>query len=147
MIPDFRTFPNHIENPIISLLEYYRDLQLPEQDELILNSGGPVTDLSEYSFLPCLQSVRVLFFEPLSEIELDSSSALQGNINLGNNNELIVLVQKYSLSSWETVNEYQVETLEEAIKIAEDLGLPYENVDSFPIIPGGFTGILGYDLN
>ena len=147
MIPEYRTFPNQIENPIISLLEYYRDLQLPEQDELILNSGGPVTDLSEYSFLPCLQSVRVLFFEPLSEIELDSSSALQGDINLGNNNELIVLVQKYSLSSWETVNEYQVETLEEAIKIAEDLELPYENVNNFPIIPGGFTGILGYELN
>ena len=90
MIPEYRTFPNQIENPIISLLEYYRDLQLPEQDELILNSGGPITDLSEYSFLPCLQSVRVLFFEPLSEIELDSSSALQGDINLGNNNELIV---------------------------------------------------------
>ena len=86
MIPEFRTFSNYIVNPIISLLEYYRDSQFPEQDELILNSGGPVTDLSEYSFLPCLQSVRILFFEPLGEIELKQSSALQGDIILRINN-------------------------------------------------------------
>lgn len=147
MIPEFRTFENYIENPIISLMENYRDSKLPNQDELILNSGGPVTDLSGHSFLPCLRSVRILFFEPLSETELEQSSALQGNISLGNNNSLIVLVQKFNSSTWETVSEYNVETLEMAIKIAEDLELPYENIGNFPIIPGGFTGILGYDLN
>ena len=147
MIPDFVTFSNSVENPIVSLLEYYRDSELPNFDELILNSGGPVTDLSGHSFLPCLQSVRILFFEPLSEAEFEKSSALQGDIKLGNNNLLTVLVQKYNLSGWDTVNEYQVETLEKAIKIAENLELPYQNIADYPIIPGGFTGILGYDLN
>ncbi len=147
MIPEFRNFSNSVENPIISLLEYYRDYQLPNQDELILNSGGPVTDLSGHSFLPCLQSMRILFFEPLSESKSNTSSALQGDLNLGNNNPLIVFVQKYTLSGWDTVNEYQVETLEMAIKIAENLELPCEDIADYPIIPGGFTGILGYDLN
>ena len=147
MIPEFRTFSNSVENPIVSLLEKYRGSELPNHDELILNSGGPVTDLSGYSFLPCLQSVRILFFEPLSETDLDNSSALQGDIKLGNNNLLTVLVQKYNLSGWDTVNEYQVETLEKAIKIAESLELPYQNIADYPILPGGFTGILGYDLN
>ena len=147
MIPDFVTFSNSVENPIVSLLEYYRDSELPHHDELILNSGGPVTDLSGHSFLPCLQSVRILFFEPLSEVEFEKSSALQGNIKLCNDNPLTVLVQKYNLSGWDTVNEYQVETLEKAIKIAENLELPYQNTADYPIIPGGFAGILGYDLN
>jgi len=147
MIPEFRTFPNSIDNPIVSLLEYYRKSELPNKDELILNSGGPVTDLSEHSFLPCLGSVRILFFEPLAETETRFSSGLQGNVSLGNDNRLIVLVQKFNSLAWETVNEHQVSTLEMAIRIAEDLELPYENVDNHPVIPGGFTGVLGYDLN
>ena len=147
MIPEFRTFSNSVKNPIVSLLENYRGSELPNHDELILNSGGPVTDLSGFSFLPCLRSVRILLFEPLNEADFNKSSALQGDIKLGNNNLLTVFVQKYKLSGWDTVNEYQVETLEKAIKIAESLELPYQNIADHPIVPGGFTGILGYDLN
>ena len=105
MIPEFRTFSNSVKNPIVSLLENYRGSELPNHDELILNSGGPVTDLSGFSFLPCLQSVRILLFEPLSEADFNKSSALQGDIKLGNNNLLTVFVQKYKLSGWDTVNE------------------------------------------
>ena len=61
MIPEYRSFTHNLTDPITSLLEYYRNSEFPNQDELMLNSGGPVTDLSEYSFLPCIQSIRILF--------------------------------------------------------------------------------------
>ena len=100
MIPEYRSFTHNLTDPITSLLEYYRNSEFPNQDELMLNSGGPVTDLSEYSFLPCIQSIRILFFEPMSELEEGKSSALDGEINLGKNNPLIVLVQKFKNSGW-----------------------------------------------
>ena len=147
MIPEYRSFKHNLTDPITSLLEYYRNSEFPNQDELMLNSGGPVTDLSEYSFLPCIQSIRILFFEPMSELEAGKSSALDGEINLGKNNPLIVLVQKFKNSGWETINQFEVETLEAAIEITESLELPFENTSDYPVVPGGFTGLLGYDLN
>ena len=123
MIPEYRSFTHNLTDPITSLLEYYRNSEFPNQDELMLNSGGPVTDLSEYSFLPCIQSIRILFFEPMSELEEGKSSALDGEINLGKNNPLIVLVQKFKNSGWETINQFEVETLEAAIEITESLEL------------------------
>ena len=147
MIPEYRSFTHNLTDPITSLLEYYRNSEFPNQDELMLNSGGPVTDLSEYSFLPCIQSIRILFFEPMSELEEGKSSALDGEINLGKNNPLIILVQKFKNSGWETINQFEVETLEAAIEITESLELPFENTSDYPVVPGGFTGLLGYDLN
>ena len=34
MIPEFRTFSNSVENPIVSLLEKYRGSEFPNHDEL-----------------------------------------------------------------------------------------------------------------
>mgnify|MGYP005658191391 FL=1 len=85
MMIDYFSLQTHIQNPLISLLEYYRESELPTQDELLLQSSGPVTDLAQKSFLPCLESIRILFFEPHTNKEKKSISELNGDINLGFN--------------------------------------------------------------
>jgi len=135
------------QNPLISLLEYYRESEFPNKDELLLHSGGPITDLGQRSFLPCLQSIRILFFEPQKIVEFQSLSAMRGQINLGHSDPLIVLIQKYNNGRWDTIEELEVDTLEIAINLTKKWELSFDKSQDLPILPGGFTGLLGYDLN
>ena len=50
---------NSHEFPLIAMLQ----AGIRERDELLLHSSGPVTDLSQYSMRPALDSIRFLFFE------------------------------------------------------------------------------------
>ncbi|HJL64932.1 MAG TPA: hypothetical protein QGF70_05030, partial [Candidatus Thalassarchaeaceae archaeon] len=52
-------FENTHFNPLVALTS--RDIEL-SKDQMLLHSGGPITDLSQKSFLPALDSVRFLFF-------------------------------------------------------------------------------------
>ena len=51
---------NSSEFPLIAMLQ----AGIREGDELLLHSSGPITDLSQNSMLPALDSIRFLFFEP-----------------------------------------------------------------------------------
>ena len=146
LIEEF-SYSTDISNPLISLLEQYRDLELPNRDELLLQSAGPITDLAKTSFLPCLDSIRILFFEPQNNGVNQQSSALKGNIDLNYNDPLIVLIQEYKKDRWNTIEELEVQTLDMAINLTKKWELSFEDNGNFPIIPGGFTGLLGYDLN
>ena len=144
---DCFSYPTDISNPLISLLEYYRESEIPNQDELLLQSAGPVTDLAKRSYLPCIDSIRILFFEPQSAGENQQSSALKGNINLNYNDPLVVLIQEFQNGRWNTVEELEVQTLEMGINLTKKWEISFDDYDGLPIIPGGFTGLLGYDLN
>ena len=135
------------KDPLISLLEYYRGSDIPNQDEILLHSGGPITDLAKRSFLPCLQSIRLLFFEPQKVTEVEISSAMKGQIKLGYSDPLTVIIQKYNDGRWDTIEELEVKTLELAINLTKKWEIPVEDSQDLPIVPGGFTGLLGYDLN
>ena len=135
------------KDPLISLLEYYRGADIPNQDEILLHSGGPITDLAKRSFLPCLQSIRLLFFEPQKVTEVEISSAMKGQIKLGYSDPLTVIIQKYNDGRWDTIEELEVKTLELAINLTKKWEIPVEDSQDLPIVPGGFTGLLGYDLN
>ena len=91
MIIENFSYSTDISNPLISLLEHYRKSELPNQDELLLQSAGPITDLAKRSFLPCLDSIRILFFEPQNNEINQQSSALKGNIDLNYNDPLIAV--------------------------------------------------------
>ena len=147
MIIEEFSYSTDISNPLISLLEQYRDLELPNRDELLLQSAGPITDLAKTSFLPCLDSIRILFFEPQNNGVNQQSSALKGNIDLNYNDPLIVLIQEYKNGRWNTIEELEVQTLDTAINLTKKWELSFEDNGNLPIIPGGFTGLLGYDLN
>ncbi len=147
MIIDYFTRSTTISNPLISLLEYYRNSDMPNMDELLLHSDGPITDLAKMSFLPCLDSIRILFFEPHNTIENRQYSSMKGEIDLGYSDPLVVLIQEYDKGRWNTIEEFKAETLDVAINLTKEWELSFDNYDDFPIIPGGFTGLLGYDLN
>ena len=129
------------ESPLIAMLQ----AETREGDELLLHSGGPVTDLSQYSMLPALDSIRFLFFEPHGE-ETPEGSALRGEIHLGNSPPLNLVRQRLVDERWQTEEEYNPSTLEQALSIVAEHEIEAQVNENHTITPGGFAGLLGYDL-
>ena len=136
-----RTEDNSYEYPLISMLQ----ARSREGDELLLHSGGPVTDLSQRSMLPALDSIRFLFFEPYRE-DAPTGSALRGEIHLGTPPPLNLVRQRLIEGRWKTEVEYNPATLEQALSIVAEHEIEVELNEQHSIIPGGFAGLLGYDL-
>ena len=136
-----RTEDNSYEYPLISMLQ----ARSREGDELLLHSGGPVTDLSQRSMLPALDSIRFLFFEPYRE-DAPTGSALRGEIYLGTPPPLNLVRQRLIEGRWKTEVEYNPATLEQALSIVAEHEIEVELNEEHSIIPGGFAGLLGYDL-
>ncbi len=135
------TEDNSYEYPLISMLQ----ARSREGDELLLHSGGPVTDLSQRSMLPALDSIRFLFFEPYRE-DTPTGSALRGEIHLGTPPPLNLVRQRLIEGRWKTEVEYNPATLEQALSIVAEHEIEVEMNEQHSIIPGGFAGLLGYDL-
>jgi len=135
-------------NPLISILLSNRKSSLPLMDELLLHSSGPITDLSEYSFLPALDSLRILFFEPENANHNQlKNSALDGNVLLEKPNPLQMLIQELKNNQWSTIKESYAKDLSEAMRIMKDYEIKCNSENELPIIPGGFAGLLGYDMS
>ena len=136
-----------IREPLIGALVNLRESGKHTSDEVLLNSTGPVTDLSRKSLLPSLGSVRILLIEPEVSEDNSGTAALDGEVRISNPNPLQLLVQEAVEGRWKTVEEHHPATLSEALKVAEKLEITPNFDESMPIVPGGFTGILGYDLS
>ena len=135
------------KNPLISILLSKRNGKLPKKDELLLHSAGPVSDLSEYSFLPSIDSFRILFIEPPNISQSTKTSVLEGEISFNSPNPLHVLVQEMKNNIWSTTSEHYSSNLQEAMNIVKKYEIKCEIDRELPIIPGGFAGLLGYDIN
>jgi len=136
------SFKNSHPNPLLSITSQNID---SGKDQILLHSGGPITDLSKRSFLPSLDSIRFLFFEPHNESTIVHRSPLAGEVTLGKSPPLILLKQSFLDDRWVTDNEYRPTTLQEALDIISQFEIKIEE-HNFSITPGGFAGILGYDL-
>ena len=136
------SFKNSHPNPLLSITSQNID---SGKDQILLHSGGPITDLSKRSFLPSLDSIRFLFFEPYNESIIVHRSPLAGEVSLGKSPPLILLKQSFLDDRWVTDNEYRPTTLQEALDIISQFEIKIEE-HNFSITPGGFAGILGYDL-
>ncbi len=136
-----------IREPMIAALVNLRKSGKHISDEVLLNSTGPVTDLSRKSLLPCLDSVRILLIEPEESEDHADNSALDGEVRISKPNPLHLLIQEVVDGRWHTVEEHHPKTLSDALKIAEELEITPTFDEGMPIVPGGFTGILGYDLS
>ena len=134
-------------SPLADILSSARNSRQKQQDELLLQSSGPVTDLSGFSMMPCLDSVRVLMFEPEGGLEGHALSAIGGEAALSTPPPLVVVIQESDGASWKTIGHRSARTLAEAMDIAASLEVTPENSSDFPICPGGFAGTLGYDLS
>ena len=136
------------QSPLLSILLSNRKTLLPLMDELLFHSSGPITDLSEYSFLPALDSLRILFFEPEQDNHHQiQDSALDGNISLRKPIPLQMIIQELINDQWSTIKEYRPRDLSEAMEIMETYEIKCNSETKLPIIPGGFAGLLGYDLS
>ena len=134
-------------SPLISIQPILRSLRDSETspDELLLHSGGPISDISQSSLLMGPPTHRTLFRQPENENSLTpEQSPLDGNLVFHSSNPLIVEQQIWRNSKWATI-----ETLS-ASNLAEAMRLTYQNTCSpipngMPSI-GSVAGLLGYDL-
>ena len=118
---------NSHEFPLIAMLQ----AGIRERDELLLHSSGPVTDLSQYSMLPALDSIRFLFFEPHGD-EAPEGSALRGEIHLAHPPPLNLVRQRLIEGRWQTEEEYNPATLEQALTIGLSQSTP--SPDALPLV-------------
>ena len=135
------------KNPLISILLAQRKSKFPTSDELLLDSSGPITDLSEYSFLPSLDSIRILFIEPDKKSQNKDFSALEGEVLFQSQNPLNILIQELINNKWVTISELYSNNLKDAMDMIKSYEIDYEIKEELPIYPGGFVGLLGYDVN
>ena len=98
-----------------------------------------MTDLSQYSMLPALDSIRFLFFEPHGD-EAPTGSALRGEIHLAHPPPLNLVRQRLIEGRWQTEEEYNPATLEQALSIVAEHEIKVELKENCSITPGGFAG-------
>ncbi len=133
------------ENPLMSILEGIRNRD-PSGDEVFFLSGGPVDDRGQSSMIPAIGDVRVLFLQPHSIKKHDDHNPLDGFLDLSPVPDLIVKIQKRKTSAWVDVETQKHQDLESALKSIRDLESIGPVDPRSGLSPGGFVGILGYDL-
>ena len=58
-----------------------------------------------------------------------------------------MIIQEMKSKKWVTFEEYHPQNLSEAMKIIENYEIKYDLKNELPIVPGGFAGIIGYDMS
>ena len=134
------------EDCLIDLLSKLRE-EGSIEDELLLHSGGPLTDLSRRSLLPSIDSIRILMVEPEAEYERGFLSALEGEVSLEVPSPLILLIQRKEGERWKTFEEIRCVNLADSLSRVSDFEITASYDSEIPFHPGGFCGILGYDLS
>ena len=135
------------KSPLIQIQRIMRSLRDPKTapDELLLHSGGPISDISQSSLLMGPPTHRTLFRQPENEASfLPEQSPLDGILTFHSPNPLIVEQQIWRNSKWETIETLSASNLSEAMRITyQHTCLPVP--DGMPSI-GSVAGLLGYDL-
>ena len=132
---------------MIHVTNFLRKSGLSNGDELLLHSGGPISDLSRRSMIPCINSIRILMIEPEGGDLGGIGSALEGEVTLGSPPSLNVIAQKMEEGKWKTFDQESCKDLTEALDYVSKFEITVPCVSETSLHPGGFTGILGYDLN
>ena len=125
---------------------YQLRVRNPEQDELMLISGGPINDRSKTSMIPVLGDLRVVFKQPADELRTTYPDPLNGNIDLSKKNPLILEVQQRFSNQWSTRSIESHHSLELALSSMRKMETRAPSEPRTGLSPGGFAGILGYDL-
>ena len=125
---------------------YQLRVRNPEQDELMLISGGPINDRSKTSMIPVLGDLRVVFKQPAGELRTTHPDPLNGNIDLSKKNPLILEVQQRFSNQWSTRSIESHHSLELALSSMRKMETRAPSEPRTGLSPGGFAGILGYDL-
>ena len=144
----FRELPQPSESsPLISIQHMLRSMRTSEiaPDELLLHSGGPISDISQTSLLMGPPTHRTLLRQPMNESPLPfNRSPLDGDLIFHTSNPLIVEQQIWIDSNWKTIQKSSATSLSQAMKLTcQHVCTP--SLDGMPSI-GSVAGLLGYDL-
>ena len=134
-------------SPLISIQRELRSFLSEEHapDELLLHSGGPLSDISQSSLLMGPPTHRTLFIQPENPHSLPiNQNPLDGDLIFHSSNPLIVKHQEWKSGCWVTVETSTAESLSEAMRKTCE----HECIQSPEGMPslGSVTGILNYDL-
>lgn len=118
----------------------------PEQDELMFFSGGPINSRSNTSMIPLLGDLRLVFRQPEEESPIKHQDPLNGHIDLSKNPPLILEIQQRISNQWSTKSIETHQTLEQALSSMAKMETLAPSEPRTGLSPGGFAGILSYDL-
>ncbi len=135
------------ESPLISIQRELRSTKLQENapDELLLHSGGPISDIAQSSILMGPPTHRTLFIQPKNEDSISQNrNPLEGNLVFDAPKPLIIQHQEWQTSHWVTVETNTAESLSEAMRNV----CKHKCIESPTGMPslGSVAGILNYDL-
>jgi anthranilate synthase/aminodeoxychorismate synthase-like glutamine amidotransferase len=135
------------KSPLLSIQQILRSFVNIEYapDELLLHSGGPISDLSQISILMAPPTHRTLFRQPENETPLSNNlNPLYGEIDFQTSAPLIVEKQIWSNSKWVTIEISESASLSEAMRKTSNHSCK-PTLEDMPSI-GSIAGLLGYDL-
>lgn len=145
-ISDIRVLEGYNDDQTLFNILCQLRLRNPQQDELMLISGGPINDRSKTSMIPMLGDLRVIFKQPKDEPQAIHQDPLNGNIDLSKNPPLTLEVQQRISDQWSIKSIESHQSLEQALRSMRKMETLASSEPRTGLSPGGFAGILGYDL-
>ena len=143
---DTRVLEGDYDDQTLLNILFQLRLMNPQQDELMLTSGGPINDRSKTSMIPMLGNIRVIFKQPKDESKTTHQDPLNGNIDLSKNPPLTLEVQQRVSDRWSTKSIESHHSLEQALSSMRKMETLAPSEPRTGLSPGGFAGILGYGL-
>ena len=134
-------------SPLVDLQRCLRTIRsiTSSPDELLLHSGGPISDISHTSLLMAPANHRTLLKQPPSFDSMHTNaSPLKGELQFPNIPPMVVETQQWDGEKWSTFEVHSAPDLASAMRLAR-LGTFQLVPDGLPSI-GTVTGLLGYDL-
>ena len=112
-------------------------------DELLLHSGGPISDLSKRSLVMGPATMRFIVKQPLDDIQNTPKSPLKGDFDLQSNPAPMIIEIEMWEECWKTVDYVQGNDFADALRKLKSY-LPKASGIEFQ--PGGLAGLLTYDM-
>ena len=158
-----RTFPlSRDERVMLALVEELRRKELlgdgnlwGSPDELLELSGGPTSELAEFSLLMGPPTMRAVARQPRRDMlpagDLDGGSPLSGKPQLGPDPAPLRLeIEHWNGSGWQYSASHIGTNLGAALRTLESCTFPLDDdigqLKKLPALPGNFAGALAYDL-
>ena len=132
-------------NPLLHVLEELR-VDHTKNDEILFHSGGPIGKTSRFSMIPVLDDLRVVFRQPDDNTAPTDRNPLIGELDLRLTPPVLLEFQVRSGAGWTTTRNESHVKLEAALQSVSELEVLGSVDPSSGLSPGGFVGVLGYDL-
>ena len=138
--PDTRMLEGDYDDQALFNILCQLRLRNPQQDELMLTSGGPINDRSKTSMIPMLGDLRVIFKQPKYESQATHQDPLNGNIDLSTNPPLTLEVQQRKSDQWSTKSIESHHSLEQALSSMRKMETLAPSEPRTGLSPGGSRG-------